>query len=81
MSAAIAAAEANRSFSNLLGQVKNGRTVTITSHGRPVAKMMPVGVDQGITTAARATLFARLKAAGLTQAGTWTRDDLYEESR
>lgn len=81
MNAAISAADANRNFSSLLGQVKGGRTVTITSHGRPVARMVPIGAGNGVTAAARTALFGRLKAARLRQAGTWTRDDLYEESR
>ena len=37
----ISAAEANRSFSKLLADVKRGETVTITSHGEPVAKLVP----------------------------------------
>lgn len=80
MDAAISAADANRSFSNLLGQVKGGRTVTITSHGRPVARMVPIGTGESVTAAARTALFGRLRTARLRQAGTWTRDDLYEDS-
>ena len=37
----VSAAEANRSFSKLLGAVRGGETVIVTSHGRPVAKLVP----------------------------------------
>ncbi len=81
MSRAVSAAEANRRFSSLLGQVKGGRSVTITSHGQPVARMVPVQAGDGVRTAARATLFRRLKASRAQHAGTWTRDELYEPLR
>ncbi len=75
------AANANRNFSGLLAEVKRGRTVTITSHGHPVARMVPVGAGTNVTNAARAALFARLRRGRLQQVGCWTRDDLYEELR
>jgi prevent-host-death family protein len=75
------AANANRNFSSLLAEVKGGRTVTITSHGQPVARMVPLGAGSSITGAARKALFSRLRGGRLQQADRWTRDDLYEESR
>jgi prevent-host-death family protein len=75
------AANANRNFSSLLAEVKRGRTVTITSHGQPVARMVPVGAGTSITSAARKALFSRLRGRRVQQVGPWTRDDLYEESR
>jgi len=42
MSETISAAEANRQFSKLLRAVEAGETITITSHGRPVARLCPV---------------------------------------
>ena len=81
MSGAVSAAEANRRFSRLLGQVKSGRSVTITSHGQPVARMVPVQAGHRVRTAARATLVRRLKASRVQHVGKWTRDELYEPSR
>ena len=81
MQTAISAADANRNFSGLLGQVKSGRSVTITSHGQPVARIVPMSAGNSVTSAARAALFERLKAARVRKAATWTRDELYEESR
>ena len=81
MNTATTAADANRNFSTLLGEVKRGRTVTITSHGQPVARMVPVGAGGAVTNAARTTLFDRLRAAPVQNIGGWTRDELYEKSR
>ena len=38
----IGAREANRSFSKILREAENGKTVTITRNGRPVARLVPV---------------------------------------
>ncbi len=42
MEKAVSAADANRRFSELLRTVKKGRSVIVTSHGKPVAKITPV---------------------------------------
>ena len=81
MSVAITAAEANRSFSALLRGAREGRTYTVTSHGRPVARIVPVSAEGMVSGAARAALFARLRAAGVQRIGRWTRDDLYGRGR
>jgi prevent-host-death family protein len=76
---AISAADANREFSKLLRRVRDGESVTITSHGRPVAKLVPVTAEDRVRTAARKALFKRLRSQkGERIARTWTRDDLYE---
>ena len=41
MDKAVSAADANRRFSELLRTVKKGRSVIVTSHGKPVAKSLP----------------------------------------
>jgi prevent-host-death family protein len=46
----ISAAEANRRFSELLRTVKAGRSVAVTSHGKPVARMVPVVEDEALAT-------------------------------
>ena len=38
----IGAREANRSFSKILKEAENGKAVTITRNGRPVARLEPV---------------------------------------
>src|ERR1700736_5359543 len=42
---AVSAADANRRFSELLRTVKKGRSVVVTSHGKPVARISPVVED------------------------------------
>lgn len=55
----VGAFEAKTHLSRLLDRVENGETVTITRHGRPVAKLAPVSApDQE----ARQQTIARLKA-------------------
>jgi len=78
MSAAVAAADANRMFSTLLRRARAGHTVVITSHGKPVARLVPVREGDEVTRAARAALFSRLRATRATKVRRWTRDELYE---
>lgn len=81
MGLAVSAADANRTFSRLLGEVKSGRSYTITSHGKAVARLVPVETGGSVTSAARSGLFRRLKNAPIQIVGRWTRDELYEEPR
>lgn len=81
MSLNISAADANRQSSAVLRQVREGRTFTVTSHDRPVARIVPVRGEANVTRAARAALFRRLRAAKVQAVGRWTRDDLYEDGR
>jgi prevent-host-death family protein len=78
MSGAISAAEANRSFSALLRRVRSGQSVLITSHGRPLARIVPVREGDPVASRARQTLLSRLAHARITRAGRWTRDELHE---
>jgi prevent-host-death family protein len=78
MSAAVAAADANRMFSALLRRARAGHAVVITSHGKPVARLVPVREGDAVTTAARAALFSRLRRAPARKVRRWTRDELYE---
>jgi prevent-host-death family protein len=77
--AAISAADANREFSKLPGRVRAGQSFVITSHGKPVARLVPITAEDRVRAAARKALFKRLRS----QKGehipiTWTRADLYE---
>jgi prevent-host-death family protein len=38
----VGAREANRSFSKILKEAENGKSITITRNGRPVARLEPV---------------------------------------
>jgi prevent-host-death family protein len=81
MKKAISAADANREFSAVLRQVRRGDSYVVTSHGRPVASIVPFAAGGRVTSAARATLFKRLRAAPVQSIGRWTRDELYEDPR
>lgn len=81
MKKAISAADANREFSAVLRHVRRGHSFVVTSHGRPVARIVPFAAGEHVTATARTTLFKRLAAAPVVAAGRWTRDELYEDSR
>jgi prevent-host-death family protein len=81
MSKSVSAATANRDFSALLRKVRGGATFTVTSHGRPVARIVPVATGAPVVKTARAALFARLAAAPALSVGRWTRDELYEDGQ
>ena len=79
MGNAVSAADANRNFSALLRGVRNGRTYVITSHGRPVAKIVPADEKTDRREAAKAALLKRLRTQRGVHIGRWTRDELYDE--
>lgn len=80
MDKAFSAADANRRFSELLRTVKKGRSVIVTSHGKPVAKITPIADDERAAKGARAALFARLRTERVVSVGRWTRDELYDDA-
>ena len=76
----ISAAEANRGFSRLLREVREGATYVVTSHGRPVARVTPYDtVSPEDRAAAREALFARLSSQPAMDIGPWTREELHDE--
>jgi prevent-host-death family protein len=81
MPSSISAADANRHFSHMLRRVREGRTIIVTSHGRPVAKLVPIEERDQIAAGARAALLERLRDASPIDVGRWTRDELYERDR
>jgi prevent-host-death family protein len=81
MEEAVSAADANRRFSLLLRGVREGRSYVVTSHGKPVARLVPAGKHDGLATSARSTLLGRLETQPVIDAGRWTRDELYEDGR
>jgi prevent-host-death family protein len=77
----ITATEANRSFSRVLRGVQEGRCYIITSHGTPVARVLPPVDDIDIErrAEARLRLLERLERQPVMNAGRWTREELYED--
>jgi prevent-host-death family protein len=78
MEKTISAADANRSFSQVLREVREGDSYVVTSHGKPVARIVPAGTSDEARRLARERLFARLEAQPVRDVGKWTRDELYE---
>jgi prevent-host-death family protein len=77
----VSAADANRRFSFLLRGVREGRSYVVTSHGKPVARIIPAGRHDDAAISARSTLLSRLENQPVIRAGRWTRDELYEDDR
>jgi prevent-host-death family protein len=80
MEKAISAADANRNFSQLLHGVRKGHSYIVTSHGKPVAKIVPMAERDKIAAGTRSMLLARLRSQRVVDAGRWTRDELYEDA-
>jgi prevent-host-death family protein len=80
MAATVSAADANREFSKLLRRVRDGQSVTITSHGRPIAKLVPVGAEDRVRAAAWHALMKRLRTQKRRRHVPidWKREDLYD---
>lgn len=74
----VSASDANRQFSALLQEVSHGGEITITSHGKPVARMSPAKAARHGREVARKRLIERLRRQGGTGVRTWSREDLYE---
>lgn len=84
----ISAADANRYFSKLLREVSAGETVVVTSHGRPVLRMVPM--DDAERGEAERVEAQRQKdweehidhlrsQPAMNIPITWTRDDIYDD--
>lgn len=78
MEKAVSAAEANRNFSQLLRDVRDGQSYVVTSHGRPVARIAPVQEGPATAAHARSSLLARLRSERVVNIGRWKREELYE---
>lgn len=81
MEEAVSAADANRKFSLILRGVRDGNSYIVTSHGRPVARIVPVDRRESVVSGARVALLSRLERQPVVNAGRWTRDELYEDER
>jgi len=78
MDHSISAADANRNFSRLLREVRDGRSYVVTAHGRPVARIVPCQPADLSREAARSALLRRLTRQTAVDIGSWTRESLYE---
>lgn len=78
MEKVISAADANRNFSQLLRDVREGQSFVVTSHGRPVARLAPIRSGTSSGADPRARLLKRLRSQPITNIGRWKRDELYE---
>jgi len=80
MEKAISAANANRNFSRLLREVKEGQSYVVTSHGRPVAEIIPVRSKAGRIgdSPSWKALMRRLRSQPVMNIGRWAREELYE---
>ena len=74
----VSAAEANRSFSQILRDVRAGQTYVVTAHGKPVARIIPCHETDAARQAARNALYQRLVAQPVADIGPWRRAELYE---
>jgi prevent-host-death family protein len=80
MDKVVSAAEANRRFSQLLRAVRDGDSYVVTSHGTPVAKIIPIRSNDAVRAAAHAALLEHLRSQTPVHAGRWTREELYEDN-
>jgi prevent-host-death family protein len=78
MDKVISAAGANRNFSQVLREVREGRSFVVTSHGKPVARIAPLQSGSEHSSAAKAALLKRLRNQPVIDIGRWDRDELYE---
>jgi prevent-host-death family protein len=78
MEKTVSAADANRRFSRVLREVREGKTYIVTSHGRPVARIEPISKKPSAADRARTALLRRLRSQPVIDIGTWTREDLYD---
>jgi len=74
----VSASDANRQFSALLQEVSHGVEVTVTAHGKPVARIIPAKAARHGREVARKRLIERLNHQSATGHRTWAREELYE---
>jgi prevent-host-death family protein len=75
----VSAAKANRQFSRILREVRDGQSYVVTSHGTPAARIVPADGDQHMVAAARSALLARLAHQPVVIVGErWERDELHD---
>jgi prevent-host-death family protein len=81
MERSITATDANREFSRVVSDVANGDTYVVTSHGKPVMRMVPVhkpAVDPDLVAARRAHLAELNTKPAMEDCPRFSRDDFYD---
>jgi prevent-host-death family protein len=76
----ITATDANRQFSALLREARQGEVFQVISRGKPVATIGPAPSTFPERHAARKALWARLRGQDTISVQSWTRDELYDET-
>ena len=76
MTTSISTTQANRKFSQLLREVREGRTYVVASKGRPVVRVVPISANG--RARAKEILLKRLRSQPTIDIGRWTRDELYD---
>jgi len=79
MNKRVSASEANRHFSRILKGVTRGNAVTLTSHGKVVARIEPASDQDEARQQAWTELLAELRNKPAIDIGRWTRDELYDD--
>jgi prevent-host-death family protein len=85
MNKTISAAEANRQFSRVLREVREeGASYTVTSHGEPVARIVPANhvrtaEEKSRRDEAWKQLLEQLRNQPALNLGKWSRDELYDD--
>ena len=74
----ISATDANHRISELLRGAREGTRYVVTSHGTPVACIVPFEQPEPDREDAKHRLLAHLDAQEVIDIGPWTRQDLYE---
>jgi len=83
MSKQIPATDANRYFAQLVREVREeGAHYVVTSHGKPVARLIPPAESstRALADEARASLLRHLIAQPILNLPRWSRDSLYDRS-
>lgn len=81
MDETVSAADANREFSRLLRGIREGRSYTVTSHGQPVARLVPLTDGSASRKQAYEKLLARLHSQPALNLSRATRDEMNERDR
>ncbi|HEV2602882.1 MAG TPA: type II toxin-antitoxin system prevent-host-death family antitoxin [Microvirga sp.] len=72
----VGAFEAKTHLSALLDRVERGEEVTITRHGRPVARLVPAHETDPVAAAATIGRIASRRAALQRESGTFSLDEI-----
>jgi prevent-host-death family protein len=76
MDKVIQATEANRHFSRILREVRQGDSYTITSHGQPIARVVPAQAKG--SEAAKRRFLEYLRRQPTMEIGPFRREELYD---